>query len=359
MKTTAKETVYPTGKQGIKGKSKIDRTPLRSIKLSKGIWIAVILALFALPVVVTQNSTLFLLTNIFIWSVFAMSYNLLLGFTGIISFGHVMFFGIGAYSMALTAKFVPQGEFGFLLALILTVGICFILSFLVGLLSLRLKDTFYALITLAVATIFVIIAEQWRSMTMGNDGFNFTVMLSKDLFGFINLLDRMHIYYIALLFLISMYLVLKRFIDSPVGRTLQAIRDNEGRAASLGYAVLNYKLLSNILAGVVAGLAGMVYAISIRFVSPDSVLGVENTIDVLLMTMIGGVGTLLGPVVGATVVEVSSHYLMTLSHIHPIFERWVILFGIVFILIVLFFPAGIVGTIKQKIRGKNKEGASL
>ncbi|MCD8511046.1 MAG: branched-chain amino acid ABC transporter permease [Bacillus sp. (in: Bacteria)] len=137
------------------------------------------------------------------------------------------------------------------------------------------------------------------------------------------------------------------------------MRDNEDRAASLGFNVLNYKLISNIVAGVMAGLAGVVYAISIRFVSPDSVLGVENTIDVLLMTVIGGVGTLLGPIVGAAVVEVSSHYLMGLSHVHPIFERWVIMFGVVFILIILFFPAGIVGTIKKKFSIKKKKGEGV
>ncbi|MDQ0256908.1 branched-chain amino acid transport system permease protein [Evansella vedderi] len=346
MKTTTKVTAYTNPSSGL--------NPLRIITWQKGAWIVCCLMLFAVPLLITKNSYLFLLTNIFIWSVFAMSYNLLLGFTGIISFGHAMFFGIGAYSLALTARHVPGGEVGFILAILATVVICFVLSLIVGLLSLRLRDTFYALITLAVATIFVIIAEQWRSMTMGNDGFNFTASLSRDLFGFINLLDRRHVYYIALIFLIGMFLLLKRFIDSPVGRTLQAIRDNEARAASLGYAVLNYKLISNILAGVMAGLAGVVYAISIRFVSPDSVLGVENTIDVLLMTVIGGVGTLLGPIIGAAVVEVSSHYLMGLANIHPIFERWVILFGVVFILIILFFPAGIVGTIKQKFLSKKK-----
>ncbi|MCD8511047.1 MAG: hypothetical protein LRY73_15085 [Bacillus sp. (in: Bacteria)] len=109
----------------------------------------------------------------------------------------------------------------FLLALLLTVAITFVLSLFVGLLSLRLRDTFYALITLAVATIFVIIAEQWRSMTMGNDGFNFTATMSRDLFGFINLLDRKHVYYIALIFFGAMFLLLKRFIDSPVGRTFK------------------------------------------------------------------------------------------------------------------------------------------
>lgn len=351
MKTEAKQSIYE-----IHVGNKRENFLQKVVSWKGIIAIAVILILFLVPFIISQNSILFLLTNIFVWSVFAMSYNLLLGYTGIISFGHAMFFGIGAYSFALISQYASSNELGLILSFGFTIIVCVILSFFVGLLSLRLRDTFYALITLAVATIFVIIAEQWRSVTMGNDGFNFTATLAGDTFGFINLLDRVHVYYLALIFLVAMFFLLKRFIDSPVGRTLQAIRDNEERASSLGYATLNYKLISNVVAGVMAGLAGIIYAISIRFVSPESVLGVENTIDVLLMTVIGGVGTLIGPIIGAGVVEVSSHYLMGLAETHPIFQRWVILFGFVFILIVLFFPKGIVGTIDEKIRTKKRKG---
>lgn len=310
--------------------------------------------LFSLPLFIEKSSILLLLTNIYILAVFAMSYDILLGYTGIISFGHAMFFGIGAYSMALSLTLVEQQELGFVLAILATVVLCFVVSLIVGLLSLRLRDTFYALITLAVATIFVIIAEQWRSLTKGNDGFNFTVSMPQDLFGFLNLMDRQVMYYFALVFLVLMFLVLRRFIYSPVGRVLQAIRENEGRVASLGFSVLHYKLISTLVAGVSAGLAGMIYALSIRFVNPDSVLGVQNTIDVLLMTVIGGVGTLYGAIIGAGVIEMASHWLMSLKSVHPIFERWVIFFGLIFIVSILFFPAGIVGTLKQKLEQRQE-----
>lgn len=319
--------------------------------------ILMILILLALPLMVQKNSALLLLTNVFILAVFAMSYDLLLGYTGIISFGHAMFFGIGAYSMALSLQHLEPAEWGLLAAVGLTVLICFLVSLLVGLLCLRLKDTFYALITLAVASIFVILAEQWRTLTKGNDGFNITASIPRDLFGFLNLLDRTVMYYLSLLFLIMMFVALRRLIASPLGRTLQAIRDNEQRAASLGFPVLHYKLISNLVAGVVAGLAGLLYALSVRFVNPTSVLGVENTIDVLLMTVIGGVGTLYGAIIGAGVIEFASHWLMSLKDVHPIFERWTILFGVIFILIILFFPAGIAGTIKQRMNRK-REGIS-
>jgi branched-chain amino acid transport system permease protein len=316
------------------------------------IFAAVTLLMMAVPLFTSSNSVLFMLTNIFILGVFAMSYDLLLGYTGIISFGHAMFFGIGAYSMGLSLRFFDNAEAGVLVALAAAIVLCFIVSFFVGLLSLRLRDTFYALITLAVATIFLIAAEQWRSLTRGSDGFNFTADIPNNLFGFINLLDRQTVYYLGLVFIVAMFLIMRRFIYSPVGRTLQAIRENENRVASLGFNVLHYKLISNVVAGVIAGLAGIMYAFSIRFVNPQSVLGVELTIDVLLMTVIGGVGTLVGAIVGAGIIEISSHWLMGLRDVHPIFERWVILFGIIFILLVMFFPAGIVGTIRQKWKAR-------
>jgi branched-chain amino acid transport system permease protein len=313
-------------------------------------WVFVIISMvmFILPQFIETRSTLLLLTNIFILAVFAMSYDILLGYTGIISFGHAMFFGIGAYSMALSLRHFESAEVGFLIAIFMAIVISFIVSIAVGFLSLRLRDTFYALITLAVATIFVVTAEQWRSLTRGNDGFNFTANIPKELFGFINLLDREVVYYLALAFVIIMFLVLRQFIFSPVGRVLQAIRENEERTESLGYNVLYYKVISNVIAGVAASLAGVMYAISIRFVSPDSALGVDITIDALLMTIIGGVGTLYGAIIGAGVIELASHWLVDLKGVHVIFERWLIIFGLVFIITVLFFPLGIVGTIRQK-----------
>ena len=118
-----------------------------------------------------------------------MSYDILLGYTGIISFGHAMFFGIGAYSMALSLTHIESPTTAFLTALLIAMGISIVVSIGVGFLSLRLRDTFYALITLAVAAIFEITAKQWRDVTMGTDGFNFTAAIPRELFGFINLLD--------------------------------------------------------------------------------------------------------------------------------------------------------------------------
>ena len=295
------------------------------------------IGLLLFPFMSDSRTALIMLTQIFIFAVFAMSYDLLLGYTGIVSFGHAMFFGMGAYAVAICLKTFGPTVPVVILAAAITIVITAIISFLVGLLTLRLRAHFFAMLTLAVSALILVVAEKWRSLTMGNDGFTFAI---PELFR-----DRVSFYIIALLFLVVMYLFLERFTQSPMGRVLQAIRENEPRVESLGYKVMHYKIIANVIAGVVAGLAGILYAMSLRFVN-TAVLSVELTLDILLITIIGGVGTLFGSVVGAALIEFARHFLHDLATVHWIFERWVILFGIIFILVVMFFPKGIVGTTK-------------
>ncbi|MCT8136793.1 branched-chain amino acid ABC transporter permease [Anaerobacillus sp. CMMVII] len=297
----------------------------------------VAIGMLMLPFVNDSRTAMIMLTKIFIFAVFAMSYDLLLGYTGIVSFGHAMFFGIGAYTVAICLKAFGPTVPVVLLATVITIIFTAIVSFLVGLLTLRLKAHFFAMLTLAVAALFLVIAEKWRSVTMGNDGFTFAI---PEIFR-----DRVSFYFIALIFMILVYLFLERFTQSPMGRVLQAIRENEPRVESLGYRVMHYKITANVIAGVVAGLAGILYAMSLRFVN-TAVFATELTLDALLITIIGGVGTLFGAIVGAALVEYARHALMDLASVHWIFGRWVILLGTVFILVVMFFPKGIVGSTK-------------
>ncbi|RBW68343.1 branched-chain amino acid ABC transporter permease [Bacillus taeanensis] len=293
--------------------------------------------LFLLPFINDSRTMLILMTQIFIFAVFAMSYDVLLGFTGIVSFGHAMFFGIGAYGLALCMKHFDATYFSFFLAVMITLSLTAIVSYFVGILTLRLHSHFFAMLTLAVAGLFLVAAEKWRSLTLGRDGFTFRV---PDLFK-----DRLSFYILSLVLMIVVYLFLRRFTESPFGKVLQAIRENEKRVESLGYRVIHYKVIANVVAGMTAGLAGMFYAMSLRFVN-TTVFSTEVTLDALLMTIIGGVGTLFGAVIGAGLIEFARHGLMDLAKVHWIFERWIILFGIVYILVVMFFPAGIVGTAK-------------
>ncbi|MFS0864160.1 branched-chain amino acid ABC transporter permease [Fredinandcohnia sp. 179-A 10B2 NHS] len=301
------------------------------------IYIAVAVFLLCYPFVDDTRSILILFTQIFIFAVFAMSYDILLGYTGIVSFGHAMFFGIGAYTTGILLKRFEPTIMMFLLSILVGVVISAIISYIVGLLSLRLKSHFYAMLTLAFSGLFLVAAEKWRSLTAGNDGFTFRI---PDL-----LKDRMVLYFVTLLLMIVVFLILKRFTESPLGRVLQAIRENEPRTESLGYNVIHYKIIASVVAGIVASISGSMYVLTLRFVN-TSVFAMDVTLDALLMTIIGGVGTLVGAIIGAGLIEFAHHWLTGLAKVHWIFERWMIFFGTLYILAVMFFPMGIVGSIK-------------
>jgi branched-chain amino acid transport system permease protein len=304
--------------------------------------VLIILALF--PLFNDSRSMMILLTQVFIFGIFAMSYDLLLGYTGIVSFGHAMFFGIGAYSTGIFLDRMDPTMMWFIVSLLAGCVIAGIVSYIVGLLTLRLKSHFYAMLTLAFAGLFLVLAEKWRTLTFGNDGFTFrTPDFMK---------DRMTFYFICLAVMAAVYFILKRFTQSPAGSVLQAIRENEQRTESLGFNVLHYKIIASVIAGVLASLAGSLYAISLRFVN-TSVFTMDITLDALLMTIIGGVGTLIGAIIGAGLIEFAHHWLTELAGTYPIFERWIIFFGILYILAVMFFPAGIVGSLR-KIGSKKK-----
>lgn len=311
------------------------------------IYMIVALLLLLFPFIFDDRSIMILFTQVFIFAIFAMSYDILIGFTGIVSFGHAMFFGIGAYTVGIVMKQLEPTMPFFLLAVVITVVITAVLSYVVGLLTLRLKSHFYAMLTLAFASLFLVLAEKWRSMTHGNDGFTFR---TPEIFK-----DRLDFYLICLGAMIVVFLILNRFTNSPLGKVLQAIRENEQRTESLGYSVLQYKIIASVVSGVLAGLAGILYALSLRFVN-TSVFTMDITLDALLMTIIGGVGTLVGAIIGAGLIEFAHHWLTELAKVHWIFERWLIFFGITYILAVMFFPLGIVGTLRNlKYKAKKKK----
>lgn len=314
------------------------------------IFLIVSLGLLVFPFIHEDRNLLIIFTQIFIFAILAMSYDILLGYTGIVSFGHAMFFGIGAYSVSIILKRYEPTMFYLVIAIIVGLILAALVSYVVGLLTLRLKSHFYAMLTLALAGLFLVAAEKWRTLTYGNDGFTFRV---PEFFR-----DRMHFYLLALGLMVLVYFGLKRFIDSPLGKVLVAIKENEQRTESLGYHVLHYKLIASVVAGVLASLAGSLYAISLRFVN-TSVFTMDITLDALLMTIIGGVGTLVGAIIGSTIIEFAHHWLTGLAKVHWIFDRWIILFGIIYILAVMFFPQGIVGSLRKiKFPGRRVKQAN-
>lgn len=305
----------------------------------------VIFLLLLLPLLVMESrSSLIIIMNIAIMGIFAMSYDILLGYTGIVSFGHVMYFGIGAFTTAMMMKRVGDDLLTLILSLLIVFLITLLLSLILGSFTQRIKSHFFAMLTLAVAELIAVMAEKWKEMTGGADGFSFTV---PDF-----LKDKLLFTYITIFMMLITYYLLRRFTLSPVGRILVGIRENEQRMEALGYPVLRYKLIASAVAGTVAGFAGVLYSIGMRFVSVPSVLGVDITLNALLMTIVGGVGTLIGAIMGAGVIEVISQWLQGLSKEIPLLERWLLFIGLAYILIVRFFPRGIVGSfyqIKQKI----------
>ncbi|MBE4909266.1 branched-chain amino acid ABC transporter permease [Bacillus luteolus] len=299
----------------------------------------VLMAFFLLlfPFINDSRSLMIIFTQMFIFAILAMSYDILLGYTGIVSFGHAMFFGIGAYTTGIFMKQFDSTTVYLLLSIVVGAILAGIVSYIVGLLSLRLKSHFYAMLTLAFSGLFLVLAEKWRTLTYGNDGFTFPI---PDY-----LKDRLTLYLISFGLMVLVFIILKRFTESPLGRVLQAIRENEPRTESLGYNVLHYKIIASVVAGVIASLSGSLYVLTLRFVN-TSVFTMDITLDALLMTIIGGVGTLVGAIIGAGLIEFAHHWLTGLSKVHWIFERWIIFFGILYILVVMFFPYGLVGSFK-------------
>ncbi len=261
--------------------------------------------------------------QIFIWGAFAISYDLLIGYSGIVSFGHAMFFGTGAYASALL---VLKAGLNFWAAIPIGVILCGLLGLLIGLLTLRFSDIYFTMITLAIGQFLYFIIIKTYQFTGGDDGLHGLPMV---------LPGKTYLYYLAFVFLVLIYFVSRRLIGSPLGTTLVALRENEFRAKMIGYNVLAYKLIVLVISGMIAGLAGSLNGAVLRSVFPGY-MHADATLSVILMTIIGGMGSLLGPILGAALVTVSQQYLSSY------FESWRLIFGILFVLIVLFLPKGIV-----------------
>ncbi|SCX75390.1 branched-chain amino acid ABC transporter permease [Alkaliphilus peptidifermentans] len=283
----------------------------------------------------SKLSTITLISRIFILAVYGMSYDILRGYTGFINLGHALFFGSGAYIAGIFFTNFGNNLVVFGMAVIVTVVFCSLAAYIMGKIVLRGGGVIAAaMITLALGEIVRNIAERWRSVTMGADGLPFKI---PDVFR-----DRIGFYYYALIFLIIMTVVLRQFILSPTGRVLMAIRENEQRAEFLGYETSKYKLIGLQVAGIASGLAGIMFGILNRFANTD-LLSVQQTLNALLITLVGGTGTLYGAIVGSAFVNAVQNYLLNLRSVHPIFERWLLFFGAMYVIVVLFMPEGFVG----------------
>lgn len=280
--------------------------------------------------------------DVFILAILAVSYNLIFGFTGVLSFGHAAFFGMGAYSVGLLMLHLAWPWW---LAISAALVVSVIIALVMGFVGLRIKGLYFALFTLAFAEILYILAGNrvLVNLTGAEDGFTFDVP------DFLNMTtNRFFFYYLALFVLVLSFLVVRRLMNSPTGRVLHALRENEERAQMLGYNTFYFKLIAIIIAGVLAGSAGVLRGLALKGASPN-VLSLDFTITPLLMVIIGGMGTYAGPVVGAFGLRLTEQFLrdtvVTLGSVEiNIGERWSLILGVIFILSVMVFPYGIVGT---------------
>lgn len=294
------------------------------------------------------------------------SYDLLLGYTGVVSFAHTMFFGLGAYGVALASIHMGRGWDALLVGTLAGALSATILAFVIGLFSLRVRAIFFAMITLAVASAMAVLVSQLFELTGGEDGL--TYQIPRELtpafrlgeFAGVRINGRILNYYLVFFACLALFLLLLRIVNSPFGRVLQSIRENDFRAEAIGYRVVAYRTAATCLSAAMAALAGSLYAIWLRYVGPDTTLSFEIMLDVLLMVVIGGMGTMYGAVLGATIFVLAQNYLQNLMGagaeataalplipdlLNP--DRWLMWLGILFVLSIYFFPSGIVGRLRS------------
>ena len=340
------------------------RSPVLSAILAL-IFVGLLLAPFLFPGSQSLNAA----AKILYFIVLAASYDLLLGYTGIVSFAHTMFFGIGGYGagLALYAWGPSWTSVGLGTAIALLLSL--VLALAIGLFSLRVRAIFFAMITLAVASVFAILASQLGWLTGGEDGRTYQVppllrpgfrIAEQEVFG-VTLNGRIVAYYLLFAAALFLFLLMLRVVNSPFGRVLQAIRENDFRAEALGYRTVLYRSVVNCVSAAMATLAGVMCAIWLRYTGPATTLSFDIMLDILLIVVIGGMGTLYGAVIGATIFLLAESYLQNLIGLvsrateglpllpqlfHP--DRWLLWLGVLFILSVYFFPTGIVGRLRRQ-----------
>jgi branched-chain amino acid transport system permease protein len=292
----------------------------------------VLLALLVLPFLMTDYPRA-LVSEIYIFAIFAMSLDLLLGFTGLMSLGHAAFFGLGAYAVAVLGV-----QFGInaWLGVVAGVAIAGCGAALIGFFCVRTAGIPFLMLTLAFSQLVFSVALKWRDVTGGSDGI--AVAEKPSFFGF-DLSNSLVMYFMALSFFALAYWGLRRLLNAPLGHAFVGIRENEQRMAAIGYPTRAYKLISFTIAGAIAGLAGGLYAIFNGFISADAVYWTASG-DILIMTMLGGAGTLIGPAVGAALVLLMKNVVSSYS------EHWLAIIGVTFICCVMFFPGGLWGALR-------------
>jgi branched-chain amino acid transport system permease protein len=357
---------------------------LLSHDLPRSRWLAlalviVLVALAFAPFLFPGVKSMSVAAKILVFILLVASYDLLLGYTGIVSFAHTMFFGIGAYGVAIASDKLGAGVGALAVGVGTALVVSLVVSLGVGLFSLRVKAIFFAMITLAVASAFMTLASQLSDFTGGEDGLTFRnpawlqpsfEPFETEVFGL--LIDGKTLtYWLMFVTVLALFGLILRIVNSPFGRVLQAIRENDFRAEAIGYRTVVFRTLSNVLAALFATVAGALLALWLRYVGPDTTLSFEIMLDILLIVVIGGMGTLYGAVIGSVLFVLAQNYLQDLLKLGAVAvegvpvlqdlvapDRWLLWLGLLFVLSVYHFPTGIVGRLRARaVAGRSKEGA--
>lgn len=333
--------------------------------------IVIVLALALAPFLFPGAKPANVAASICIFALLAASYDLLLGYAGIVSFAHVMFFGIGAYGVAIALYGLGPSWGALALGVLAALPVSVALALAIGLFSLRVQTIFFAMMTLAVAYAFNVLASQLSRLTGGEDGRSFQVppalrpgfhLFEGDVLG-VAISGRMLSYYLVFAVCAVLFLVLLRIVNSPFGRVLLAIRENPLRAEALGYRIVFHRTLASCISAAGATMAGALSALWLHYTGPDTALSFSIQIDVLVIVVIGGMGSMYGAIAGAALFVLAQNYLQGLMGklsaaateaglpllpglFHP--DRWLLWLGLMFVLAVYFAPTGIVGRLRGK-----------
>jgi branched-chain amino acid transport system permease protein len=306
-------------------------------------------AVYAMLVVLALIAPLLGLYPVFLmkllcFSMFACAFNLLLGYTKMLSFGHAAYFGSSAY---VTGWLVAVHGWGTIEGIAAGVAVAALLGLVIGAIAVRRQGIYFAMITLALAQVVFFVCLQ-ASFTGGENGLQ--SIPRGTILGIIGLSNDMKMYYFVLAVFIGVYVLIRRIVHSPFGQVLRAIRANEPRATSIGYKVDRYKLQAFVLSAAIAGLAGSLKALVLGFATLSDV-SQDTSGEVILMTLLGGSGTFLGPVIGANVVVTLQEYLSDLV------GEWVsVIIGAVFVVCVMIFRRGFVGEVQRFFSSGERRG---
>ncbi len=331
------------------------------------ILLAVLVTLFLNPWVIGGTKALLISAKICVFILFVASFDLLIGFTGIISFAHTIFFAVGAYGVTISVQTWGANWSSISIGTLLAIVCSAVMAFLLGVVSFRVKRIFFAMITLAIASVVAIFINQNFAITGGEDGLRLKLpdplapsfkLLDEKLFG-VRINGKILSFYLVFFSCFAMVLAMLRITQSPFGRILKAIRENEFRTNALGYTSNYYVISVLIMSSVFATFAGIMLAITNRYINTETTVSMQIMIDVLLMVVIGGMGTIYGAILGVTLVIVAQNYIPSIlgfftnaTENMPIavlfsHERWLFWLGMLFILSVYFFPQGIAGRLEK------------